>query len=619
MTLAPVVPAVWCRERRRLPPISDDEWLPPTLIREARDEATRRRSRAHRAAQDVRQDRRRLEKDALAQLTTQLGRLKREIQQALIGASDFRRFQAEGLLRAIDEILAKANRDLARGAFEDYRRAFALGAEHVDRALQGAQILVHTPATLDLTLVMQAFANTADLVSEPMQVFRNRIAMQIRRLTAAGASFADEMLALARDLDQAGFSAVEYRAERILRTELGRTFNAATFDRLQRLAEQMPFLRKIWIATNDGRTRPTHVDAGQRYVRGRGIPIAERFRVGRARLRFPIDPLAEPAGRIAAGETIMCRCNGAVDFDLDALRQTPPQRSTVGQPAVVTTPPLPAMTFPKPKRPRRRRPLVTKSPTEALFVRDAERLASDRTLAELLREARAALEAVARIHQVPESLRLPLEFREAQQAAGTFWSDGETGRALRIEISPSVMEDVGRFVLTHEFGHYLDHSGFRTPRPGTGLASEDQASLPRGARGLMARLMRTIHRSAAVKQLQRLADQGVVEVERRTQTGDVVTVRVQVDQARIRFYLLRPRELFARAYAQYIATQSGDPVLRGGLDRYRMSTLPWQWEDRDFEPIAEAFTRLLEGVGWRAPRPTSPAATRAAPRGTPHG
>lgn len=54
---------------------------------------------------------------------------------------------------------------------------------------------------------------------------------------------------------------------------------------------------KTWLNTDDPRTRPTHVRAGDQRVQ-----MDETFIVGGARLRFPHDPLGPP------GETINCRC-----------------------------------------------------------------------------------------------------------------------------------------------------------------------------------------------------------------------------------------------------------------------------------------------------------------------
>ncbi|MFI9463767.1 phage minor head protein [Streptomyces xiamenensis] len=54
---------------------------------------------------------------------------------------------------------------------------------------------------------------------------------------------------------------------------------------------------KTWVATLDGRTRPSHAAAD-----GQTRPIGEPFTVGAARLQHPGDPLAPP------GETVNCRC-----------------------------------------------------------------------------------------------------------------------------------------------------------------------------------------------------------------------------------------------------------------------------------------------------------------------
>lgn len=54
---------------------------------------------------------------------------------------------------------------------------------------------------------------------------------------------------------------------------------------------------KTWVATRDGRTRPSHAAA-----HGQTRPVSEPFDAGGARLQYPGDPLAPP------GETVNCRC-----------------------------------------------------------------------------------------------------------------------------------------------------------------------------------------------------------------------------------------------------------------------------------------------------------------------
>jgi hypothetical protein len=120
-------------------------------------------------------------------------------------------------------------------------------------------------------------------------------------------------------------------------------------------------LRKGWRSTKDGRTRLGHVEAGAIYARGQGIPVSQKFTVnvyderdkskapkllGKAQLLFPIDPQTEPAGRLAAGATIMCRCNAFVDFDRAALAAFNRQRVSMALGAPPEPPTTPTTTEP---------------------------------------------------------------------------------------------------------------------------------------------------------------------------------------------------------------------------------------------------------------------------------
>lgn len=54
-------------------------------------------------------------------------------------------------------------------------------------------------------------------------------------------------------------------------------------------------------------------------------------------------------------------------------------------------------------------------------------------------------------------------------------------------------------------------------------------------------------------------------------------------------YLLDDREIFARSYAQWIAVRSGDATLTDQLERNRSNNPNFQWQDDEFEPIAQAL------------------------------
>lgn len=85
----------------------------------------------------------------------------------------------------------------------------------------------------------------------------------------------------------------QVRATRIARTESTGAFN---FGALSALADE-GVTRKTWVATEDSRTRPTHVAAD-----GQTVPLMQPFRVGTAVLQMPGDPSGP------ANETINCRC-----------------------------------------------------------------------------------------------------------------------------------------------------------------------------------------------------------------------------------------------------------------------------------------------------------------------
>ena len=65
-------------------------------------------------------------------------------------------------------------------------------------------------------------------------------------------------------------------------------------------------------------------------------------------------------------------------------------------------------------------------------------------------------------------------------------------------------------------------------------------------------------------------------------------------------YLLNPKEMFARAYAQYTAISSGDLELLkqvGGRRSGKHSRYNRAWEDDEFEPVAAAIEQVLRDLG----------------------
>lgn len=104
----------------------------------------------------------------------------------------------------------------------------------------------------------------------------------------------DSIPRAARAMRTAGYTHGRSYAERIARTELIGAVNAASLAQVQG-ATTIPY--KLWMATNDNRTRPHHREAD-----GQTVPIDSTFSVGGFRLEYPGDPNGP------GEEVILCRC-----------------------------------------------------------------------------------------------------------------------------------------------------------------------------------------------------------------------------------------------------------------------------------------------------------------------
>jgi hypothetical protein len=98
-------------------------------------------------------------------------------------------------------------------------------------------------------------------------------------------------------------SVLNYRAKTIARTESINALRAGQDEAIRQAVEtgelEREFATKVWDASGDARTRPTHAAAD-----GQEMPIDQPFTVGGYQLMRPGDSsLGAPAG-----ETIQCRC-----------------------------------------------------------------------------------------------------------------------------------------------------------------------------------------------------------------------------------------------------------------------------------------------------------------------
>lgn len=196
---------------------------------------------------------------------------------------------------------------------------------------------------------------------------------------------------------------------------------------------------------------------------------------------------------------------------------------------------------------------------------------------------REALRAVDSVHGDGDLPRLEIRLGRGKKEIGGYVY-ARDGSPRRIVVSRH--SDHPRLSFVHELGHFLDHQGLGIPGR---FASEA---------GRLAEVMSVIERSHAIVALRSLRGRRRAIVTRRDGRRELHTLR-----ARHIDYLLQPRELFARAYAQYIAVRNADVTLLIELDVIRRDLLASQvyhdqWTDDDFAPIGEALDGLLRRLGW---------------------
>jgi hypothetical protein len=232
-----------------------------------------------------------------------LAEMRRATLRALGEASGFRTFHLSQVLAAIDREIELGKALAQTRASDSTLRAFNLGAGLVDDTIATVRA---GPIVTDISpeLLRAVLDVTNDQVRSVWSELGTDLKAQVRR-TALGITDPNEAIGeVARALRTARpFTNAYAGAERIIRTEVNRTFSLASQDRLEQSDVRLGGgLRKWWLATEDDRTRPAHAEAGRRYGPENAIPVDQPFIVDGEELMEPLDP------RGSAANVINCRC-----------------------------------------------------------------------------------------------------------------------------------------------------------------------------------------------------------------------------------------------------------------------------------------------------------------------
>jgi hypothetical protein len=174
-----------------------------------------------------------------------------------------------------------------------------------------------------------------------------------------------------------------------------------------------------------------------------------------------------------------------------------------------------------------------------------------------------ALKIMDSIHKIDSVPMISIKSSVSPTSAGSYTSMGNNS----VNISISSAAPHKELTLFHEIGHFLDHQAF-------GVVGEWSSETS----ALFADWRRAVDDSQATKNI------------------------VAMGSVKHASYYLSKDEQWARSYAQYIATKSGDASLMGKLEKITSSSKAIyrnsQWEADDFLPILKAIDDLFKQIGW---------------------
>lgn len=182
--------------------------------------------------------------------------------------------------------------------------------------------------------------------------------------------------------------------------------------------------------------------------------------------------------------------------------------------------------------------------------------------------AETVFDAINSVHGDGNLHPIPIKTTSSTRYYGQF--SCYPNQPIKISLSTQSEGVHPELTLAHEIGHFLDNDAF--PKE-AGLAHASEGSPSQKVRDLM----EALNTSESVKWIR---DNGTYYDKE---------------------YYLRPTELIARSYAQYIAKKSGNRKMLEQLDAILVQETKYkhtQWTETDFRNIMKAYDELFEEIGW---------------------
>lgn len=224
---------------------------------------------------------------------------RKDILAAIVDAGAFDKFRLELLLHAIDGEITTAMIEAQQAIEAAVRDSFAIGRELAGVAL-GLDLVGTSPELIQAIVTV-----TREQVRSVWTELGAALRGIVRRAALGITDPFKAMTMLARLIrDPKTFGRAFWRAEAIVRTEVGRTFEIASQSERERAEKAGVKVGKYWL--HSGRKihpRPEHIRAGEVYGPKSPIPSKGFFVVGGEKMLHPLDPNA------SAENTVNCGCS----------------------------------------------------------------------------------------------------------------------------------------------------------------------------------------------------------------------------------------------------------------------------------------------------------------------
>lgn len=258
------------------------------------------------------------------------------------------------------------------------------------------------------------------------------------------------------------------------------------------------------------------------------------------------------AAKLDDGRTVWAWLNGA-----KAGKAPKPPNVVPPAPNVEPAPPTPEEK-PLPEEPKAEG-MTTPAGTALAGKLDADKLSKKERA-----RVNGVLALIDQVHGDGPLSKIPVTHKPGRGNLGVFrhWPNGA---AVDIGYKKPSKVAHAELTLAHEIGHWLDHSG----APGTNILTSTIKDGP------LAEFMRVARQSQAVLAIQ------------------------AKPQSSARSYYLKSVEIFARAYAQFIAEETQDPTMLAQVAQIRSEGWPErQWSTEDFKPLRDEMRKAFVGFGW---------------------